>query len=117
MATMRCAWCGTENEPAQTSCVSCGTALGPPQRSVEASAPAQTDPGSGWAATSSAPAPAFPAAPSTYGGGDSFAAGLTFALGAGYGIAESLRLAARCGACCVAGRGPYQGQLTSADTH
>jgi ribokinase len=37
----------------------------------------------------------------TYGGGDSFAAGLTFA--------------ARCGAWCVAGRGPFDGQLTAAD--
>ncbi len=51
----------------------------------------------------------------TYGGGDSFAAGLTFALGAGYAVPDALALAARCGAWCVAGRGPYQGQLTSAD--
>jgi ribokinase len=53
----------------------------------------------------------------TYGVGDSFAAGLTFALGAGYGVPEALRLAATCGAWCVAGRGPYQGQLTAADIH
>ena len=53
----------------------------------------------------------------TYGGGDSFAAGLTFALGAGYAVPEALRLAATCGAWCVAGRGPYQGQLTAADIH
>jgi ribokinase len=51
----------------------------------------------------------------TYGGGDSFAAGLTFALGTGYTVPDALTLAARCGAWCVAGRGPYQGQLTSAD--
>jgi ribokinase len=51
----------------------------------------------------------------TYGGGDSFAAGLTFALGAGYAVPDALAFAARCGAWCVAGRGPYQGQLTSAD--
>jgi ribokinase len=53
----------------------------------------------------------------TYGGGDSFVAGLTFALGAGYAVPDALRLAATCGAWCVAGRGPYQGQLTAADIH
>jgi len=31
------------------------------------------------------------------------------------GIEEALRLAARCGAWCVAGRGPYGNQLTAAD--
>ena len=46
-----------------------------------------------------------------YGCGDSFAAGLTFALGAGSGIEEALNLAARCGAACLTGRGPYAGQL------
>jgi ribokinase len=49
----------------------------------------------------------------TYGGGDSFAAGLTFALGAGLDIRGALELAARCGAWCVAGRGPYGNQLTA----
>lgn len=47
----------------------------------------------------------------TYGAGDSFAAGLTYALGAGYGIEDSLELAARCGAACLTGGGPYEGQL------
>jgi ribokinase len=51
----------------------------------------------------------------TYGGGDSFAAGLTFALGAGMGVDEALRVAATCGAWCVAGRGPYGSQATAAD--
>lgn len=46
-----------------------------------------------------------------YGCGDSFAAGLTFGLGAGYAIEEALELAARCGAACLTGRGPYEGQL------
>ena len=46
-----------------------------------------------------------------YGCGDSFAAGLTFGLGSGLPIAEAARLAARCGAACLTGRGPYQGQL------
>ena len=46
-----------------------------------------------------------------YGCGDSFAAGLTYGLGAGMPIAEALQLAARCGAACATGRGPYAGQL------
>jgi ribokinase len=49
-----------------------------------------------------------------YGAGDSFAAGLTHGLGAGMPIAAALELAARCGAACVTGRGPYSGQLRSA---
>ena len=51
----------------------------------------------------------------TYGAGDSFAAGLTFALGAGMDTDEALSLAARCGAWCAAGKGPYGNQLTTAD--
>jgi ribokinase len=51
----------------------------------------------------------------TYGAGDSFAAGLTFALGAGMEIDEALALAARCGAWCASGRGPYGNQLTAND--
>jgi ribokinase len=49
-----------------------------------------------------------------YGCGDSFAAGLTFALGAGLDVDDALALAARCGAACLTGRGPFEGQLTSA---
>jgi ribokinase len=48
-----------------------------------------------------------------YGCGDSFAAGLTYGLGAGLGVGHAIELAARCGAACLTGRGPYQGQLTS----
>lgn len=48
-----------------------------------------------------------------YGCGDSFAAGLTYALGAGMAPAEAVQLAARCGAACLTGRGPYSGQLTA----
>lgn len=51
----------------------------------------------------------------TYGAGDSFAAGLTFALGVGMEIEEALALAARCGAWCAAGKGPYGNQLTATD--
>jgi ribokinase len=46
-----------------------------------------------------------------YGCGDSFAAGLTHGLGAGLPLDEALNLAARCGAACATGRGPYEGQL------
>jgi ribokinase len=51
----------------------------------------------------------------TYAAGDSFAAGLTFALGSGLGVEEALALAARCGAWCASGKGPYGNQLTAAD--
>jgi ribokinase len=46
-----------------------------------------------------------------YGCGDSFAAGLTYGLGAGKSPEDALELAARCGAACLSGRGPYEGQL------
>lgn len=49
-----------------------------------------------------------------YGCGDAFAAGLTFALGAGQQPDEAVRFAARCGAAALTGRGPYSGQLDGA---
>jgi ribokinase len=49
-----------------------------------------------------------------YGCGDSFAAGLTYGLGAGMPVANALELGARCGAACATGRGPYAAQLRSA---
>jgi ribokinase len=63
--------------------------------------------GSGtWAAA------ALPGAPvDAYGCGDSFAAGLTYGLGAGLELPAALVLAARCGAACLTGRGPYERQL------
>jgi ribokinase len=51
----------------------------------------------------------------SYGCGDSFAAGLTYGLGAGLAVSDALDLAARCGAVCLAGRGPYERQLTAAE--
>lgn len=51
----------------------------------------------------------------TYGAGDCFAAGLTYGLADGRTPAEALNLGARCGAACVTGRGPYEGQLTDPD--
>ena len=51
----------------------------------------------------------------TYGSGDSFQAGLTWALGSGLPLAEALDLAARCGAAALTGRGPADGQLTAGD--
>jgi len=50
-----------------------------------------------------------------YGCGDSFAAGLTFALAAGMQLEAALALAARCGAVCATGHGPYERQLRSQD--
>jgi ribokinase len=49
-----------------------------------------------------------------YGCGDSFAAGLAYGLAAGMSIGDALALAARCGAHCLAGRGPYAAQLALA---
>jgi ribokinase len=60
---------------------------------------------------SAAPLPG--AAVDSYGCGDSFAAGLTYGLGEGLAVADALALAARCGAECLTGRGPYERQLTS----
>jgi ribokinase len=48
-----------------------------------------------------------------YGAGDSFAAGLTFALGAEMPVKEAVGLAARCGAHKLAGRAAYENQLTA----
>jgi ribokinase len=61
----------------------------------------------------SVPSPGDPV--DSYGCGDSFAAGLTYGLGAGLRVPDALALAARCGAVCLTGRGPYERQLTSAE--
>ena len=58
------------------------------------------------------PAPLPGPARDAYGAGDSFAAGLTYGLGAGWEIESAVELAARCGAACMTGRGPYEAQLT-----
>jgi ribokinase len=47
----------------------------------------------------------------SYGCGDSFAAGLTYGLGAGLTLPDALQLAARCGAVCLTGRGPFAQQV------
>lgn len=60
-----------------------------------------------WAAV---PVPGKPV--DSYGCGDSFAAALTCALGAGQELPQALELAARAGSACLAGRGPYGAQLT-----
>jgi ribokinase len=59
-----------------------------------------------WAAT---PLPGPPV--DAYGCGDSFAAALAFGLGGGMELPAAIDLAARCGAACLCGRGPYAGQL------
>jgi ribokinase len=50
-----------------------------------------------------------------YGCGDSFAAGLAFALGRGDAVDDAVALAARCGVAVLTGRGPYGAQLTASD--
>ena len=59
-----------------------------------------------WAAT---PLPGPPV--DSYGCGDTFAAGLTLALGRGDGVEPALAFAARGGAACLTGRGPYGAAL------
>jgi ribokinase len=50
-----------------------------------------------------------------YGAGDSFAGGLTYALGAGLDTDAALALAARCGAHKLTGRAGFDRQLTAAE--
>ncbi len=47
----------------------------------------------------------------TYGAGDSFAAGFSAGLAAGFSREQALALGCRCGAACIDGRGAYAGQL------
>jgi ribokinase len=51
----------------------------------------------------------------SYGAGDCFAAGLTFALARGDEYRDAVALAARCGATVVTGKGPYGRQLQAGD--
>jgi ribokinase len=51
----------------------------------------------------------------TYGAGDSFAAALTYGMGAGLAVEEALELASRCAAAKVTGRPPFEGQLRASD--
>lgn len=51
----------------------------------------------------------------TYGAGDSFAGGLTWALGRRLPIEEAVRVGAFCGASALRGRGPYEGQATATE--
>lgn len=51
-----------------------------------------------------------------YGCGDSFAAGLAFALARGDAADDAVAFAARCGAAVLSGRGPYTSQLTEDQT-
>lgn len=50
-----------------------------------------------------------------YGAGDSFAAGLAFALGRGDRPEDAVAFASRCGAATITGTGPYEGQLMLGD--
>ena len=58
------------------------------------------------------PAPPLPGpVVDVYGAGDSFAGGLTYGLARDLPLEQAVAFAARCGAACVTGRGPYEGQL------
>jgi ribokinase len=83
--------------------------LEPPPRLVVTTA----GPLGGWAQPGGPFTAADPPGPieDTYGAGDSFAAGLTFALARGDDQAEALAFAAKCGAAVLSGRGPYTSQL------
>lgn len=89
-------------------------ALDPPPRHVVLTAGAA---GGGWTGVDgttgrwAAVAPPGPPV-DAFGCGDSFAAGLTYGLGAGLGLQGALEVAARCGAWCLTGRGPYGRQLS-----
>jgi ribokinase len=50
----------------------------------------------------------------TYGSGDNFAAGLTYALAVGMSVEDAVEVAARCGAASATGLGPYERQLVLA---
>ena len=47
----------------------------------------------------------------TYGAGDSFAAGVTAGLAAGWTTQQAISLGCHCGSACLDGPGPYAGQL------
>ena len=47
----------------------------------------------------------------TYGAGDSFAAGVTTGLAAGWTVEQAISLGCHCGSACLDGPGPYAGQL------
>lgn len=47
----------------------------------------------------------------TYGAGDSFAAGVTTGLAAGWSVEEAISLGCHCGSACLDGAGPYGAQL------
>ncbi len=51
----------------------------------------------------------------SYGAGDSFAGGVTFALASGADPLAAVELGARCGAACMTGSGPFAGQLGAED--
>jgi ribokinase len=87
-----------ELEPAPTLVVSTGGALG-----------GWSQPGGPYTA---AHLPA--AVEDTYGAGDCFGAGLTYALGTGMPAADAIAFAARCGAAAITGRGVAP-QLVSLD--
>jgi ribokinase len=96
---------GSGNDPGEAL----DAALDPPPRHVVLTAGARGGRWTGADGTTGAwAAAAVPGEPvDSYGCGDSFAAGLTYGLGAGQSLEEALRTGARAGAACLARRGPY----------
>ena len=87
--------------------------LDPPPKTVVTT----SGPLGGWVQPGGPFRPASPPGPvvDAYGCGDSFAAGLTFALARGDEIDAAVALGARCGAAVLTGRGPYGAQLAASD--
>ena len=104
---------GSANDPAERYAAG---DIAPPPRLV-----VRTAGGSGGTYEREGASFAYPASPlpgpvvDAYGGGDAFAAGLTFALATGRPPDAAVRLAAHYGAAVLTGRGPYAGQLRRAD--
>lgn len=85
----------------------------PPSRCIiatEASAGSTATPGGLFAAPKLAGPPV-----DAYGAGDSFAAGFSAALAAGWPLAQAISLGSHCGAACLQGFGPYARQIERAD--
>ncbi|MFN9932311.1 MAG: PfkB family carbohydrate kinase, partial [Cyanobacteriota bacterium] len=74
----------------------------PPRRATEAAAGGRVEPGGRF------PAPTLgDQVIDTYGCGDSFAAGVTAGLAAGWSVEQAISLGCHCGAACTASFGPY----------
>lgn len=117
-----------ELPPLKAASVALDALVGSGEDEGEAYRPGDLDPAPGLVVTTSGglggwaqpggpfrPAPLPGPVADTYGCGDSFAAGLTFALARGDDVDSAIAFAARCGAAVLTGRGPYAAQLQAGD--